>query len=193
MEPRKDVFSRAPLGMINVILVASGRTSSHPSKVMSIAWPPTEDSNHESKRAKMEIRPVLSFSDENKVRTIQPHNDPLVVTLRIEGYDVNRVLVDQGSGTEIMYPDLYKGLNLKPEDLTCYDSPLLGFDVKVVIPRVRLDYRVGRLKGGGGGGLYCDTCLFSLHSHCSLTLASCLRGCFFHPLPESEISIRESD
>ena len=46
---------------------------------------------------------------------------------------MKRVLVDQGSGAEIMYHDLYKGLNLKPEDLTSYDSPLLGFDGKVVI------------------------------------------------------------
>ena len=63
----------------------------------------------------------MSFSDENKVGTIQPHDDTLVVTLRIEGYDVKRVLVDQGSGAKIMYPDLYKGLNLKPEDSTAYD------------------------------------------------------------------------
>ena len=34
-----------------------------------------------------------------------------------------------------MYPDLYKWLNLKSEDLTSYDSPLLGFDRKVVVPR----------------------------------------------------------
>ena len=36
---------------------------------------------------------------------------------------------------EIMYTDLYKGLKLKPEDLAYYDSPLLGFDGKIVIPR----------------------------------------------------------
>ena len=66
---------------------------------------------------------------------MQPYDDALVVTFRIEGYDVKRVLVDQGSGAEIMYLDLYKGLNLKPEDLTAYDSPLLGFDRKVIIPR----------------------------------------------------------
>lgn len=42
--------------------------------------------------------------------------------------------MDQGSEAEIMYPDLYKWLNLKPEDLTAYDFPLLGFDGKVVLP-----------------------------------------------------------
>ena len=77
---------------------------------------------------------MLSFSDEDKVGTMQPYDDALVVTFRIEGYDVKMVLVDQGSGAEIMYPDLYKGLNLKPEDLTAYDSPLVSFDGKVVIP-----------------------------------------------------------
>ena len=46
-----------------------------------------------------------------------------MVTLRIRGFDVQRVLVDQGSGAEIMYSDLYKGLNLKPEDLTSYNLP----------------------------------------------------------------------
>ena len=34
---------------------------------------------------------------------------------------------------EIMYPDLYKGLGLKPEDLTTYSSPLVSFEGKMVI------------------------------------------------------------
>ena len=81
----------------------------------------------------MEIRSVLSFTDEDKVGTIQLHGDALVVTLKIAGYDMKKVLVDQGSGAEIMYPNLYKGLNLKLENLTDYDSPLVGFNRKVVI------------------------------------------------------------
>ena len=65
----------------------------------------------------MEIPLVLGFSDEDKIGTIQPHDNALVITLRIGGYDVKRVMVDQGSATEIMYPDLYKRLNLKFKDL----------------------------------------------------------------------------
>ena len=45
------------------------------------------------------------------------------------------MLVNQDSAIVIMYPDLYKGLNLKPEDLMAYDSPLLSFEGKTVIPR----------------------------------------------------------
>ena len=47
---------------------------------------------------------------------------------------MKRVLVGQGSAVEIMYLDLYKGLNLKSEDLTAYDSPLVSFEGKTVIP-----------------------------------------------------------
>ena len=45
------------------------------------------------------------------------------------------VLVDQGSAVEIMYPDLYKRLNLKPEDLMAYESPLVSFEGNTVIPK----------------------------------------------------------
>ena len=92
---------------------------------MSITRPSIGDSPFYSKRGRLEARSVLSFSDEDKVGALQLHDDTLVVTLRIGGYDVKRVLVDQGNGAEIMYPDLFKGLKLRPEDLACYDSPLV--------------------------------------------------------------------
>ena len=53
---------------------------------------------------------------------------------------MNRVMVDQGSGAKIMYPDLFKGLNLKPEDLTAYDSPLVSFDGNVIIPKGQIRF-----------------------------------------------------
>ena len=83
---------------------------------MFVAWLPAKDSNSELKRAKVEIQSTLSFSDEDKIWTIQPHDDALVVTLRIGGYDVKKVSVDQGSGTKIIYPNLYNGLNLTNKD-----------------------------------------------------------------------------
>ena len=77
----------------------------------------------------------MGFSDEDKVGTIQPYDDALVIILRIGGYDMRRVMVDQGSAAEIMYPDLYKGLSLRVEDLTPYSSPLVSFEGKVIIPK----------------------------------------------------------
>ena len=37
---------------------------------------------------------MLGFLDEDKIETTEPHDNALVVTLKIEGYDVKRVLVD---------------------------------------------------------------------------------------------------
>ena len=58
---------------------------------------------------------------------------------------MRRVMVDQGSCAKIMYPDLYRGLNLKSKDLIVYDSPLVSFDGKVVIPKgqIRLPIQAG--------------------------------------------------
>ena len=101
--------------------------------VMSIARLPAEDINFGPKRAKIEIWLALSFSNEDKVGTIQAHDDALVIILKIWGYDVKIVLLDQGNGAEIMYLDLYRGLNLTTEDLTTYNSLLVSFEGKVVI------------------------------------------------------------
>ena len=47
---------------------------------------------------------------------------------------MNRVMIDQGSGVDVMYSDLFKGLILKNQDLAKYDSPLVSFDGRIVIP-----------------------------------------------------------
>ena len=41
-----------------------------------------------------------------------------------------------------MYPDLFKGLGLKKEDLIKHTSPLVGFDGKVVIPKGQISLPV---------------------------------------------------
>jgi len=73
------------LGTINVIFVAPERTGSHPSRVIFVARPPAKDSNFEPKKASVETRSALSFSDKDKIGTTQPHDDALVVMLRIGG------------------------------------------------------------------------------------------------------------
>ena len=102
---------------------------------MSVARLSSGDTNQDPKRARVELPLVMGFSDEDKIGTIQPHDDALVITLQIGGYDVKRVMVDQGNAAEIMYPDLYKGLNLKDEDLTPYSSPLVSFEGSIIIPK----------------------------------------------------------
>ena len=61
---------------------------------------------------------------------------------------MKRVMVDQGNAAEIMYPDLFKWLNLRAEDLTPYNSPLVSFEGKVIIPKgqIRLPVQTGSEK-----------------------------------------------
>ena len=132
---QRDIPSRPPLGTINVIFAVPGRTGSCPSRIMSVARLSSGDINQDPKRARVELPLVMGFSDEDKIGTIQPHDDALVITLRIGGYDVKRVMVDQGNVAEIMYHDLYKDLNLKVEDLTPYSYPLVSFEGKIIIPK----------------------------------------------------------
>ena len=44
-----------------------------------------------------------------------------------------------------MYSNLYKGLRLKPENLTTYNSPLVSFEGKTIIPKgqIRLPIQTG--------------------------------------------------
>ena len=142
---RGNATSRPPIGIINVIFTALGKIGSCPSRIISVSCCSDEGFSSMLKRVKMNVPFVLGFSDEDKLGTIQLHDDVLVVTLRIGGYDVKRVIIDQGNAAEIMFPDLYKGLGLKPENLTAYNSPLVSFEGKMVVPKghIRLPVQIG--------------------------------------------------
>ena len=77
----RETPSRPPLGTINVIFSAPDRTGSCPSRVMTVARLLPNDTSHESKRARLERPLVMGFLDEDKIGTIHPHDDTLVITL----------------------------------------------------------------------------------------------------------------
>ena len=58
---------------------------------------------------------------------------------------MKRVMVDQGNAAEIMYPDLYRGLSLRAEDLMPYSSPLVSFEGNVITLKgqIRLPVQTG--------------------------------------------------
>ena len=55
------------------------------------------------------------------------------------------IMIDQDNAAEIMYPNLYKGLGLKTENLTTYSSSLVNFEGKMVVPKgqIRLPVQAG--------------------------------------------------
>ena len=48
----------------------------------------------------------IAFNDEDLEGITEPHDDVLVVTAWINGFIMKRVLVDLGSGAEVMYPSM---------------------------------------------------------------------------------------
>ena len=65
----------------------------------------------------------------------QPHNDPLVIMLNIEGFNTKRILVDNGSSVDIIYLPAFQQLRLDPKRLRPFDSPLVSFSGDRVYPR----------------------------------------------------------
>ena len=51
-------------------------------------------------------------------------------------------MIDQGSRADVMYPDLFEGLGLKSQDLVKYDTPLVSFDGRVVVPKGQISLSV---------------------------------------------------
>uniref|UniRef100_A0A2N9FKE2 Uncharacterized protein n=1 Tax=Fagus sylvatica TaxID=28930 RepID=A0A2N9FKE2_FAGSY len=80
------------------------------------------------------VEQTISFSDSDLKDVQLPHNDPLVITLRIGNYDVQRVFVDQGSFAEVMYQDLYSKLGLGEAELSSFTSPIFGFSGEPTMP-----------------------------------------------------------
>ena len=69
----------------------------------------------------------MSFNEEDDRGVKQPHNDPLVIMLMIEGFNTKRILVDNGSSADIIYLPTFQQLKLDPGRLCPFDSPLVSF------------------------------------------------------------------
>ena len=87
-------------------------------------------------------RPKIWFSDKDLDGVQLPHNDPLVLILKLKNFFVQRVLMDPGSSSKILYYDYFKKMGLKKEDLQAARTPLVGFSSKPVYPKGRISLKV---------------------------------------------------
>ena len=91
----------------------------------------------------------MSFNEANAKEVKQPHNDPLVIMLNIEGFNTKRILVDNGSSADIIYLPAFQQLKLDPKKLRPFESPLVSFSGDRVYPKgiVTLTIIVGTTRG----------------------------------------------
>ena len=87
----------------------------------------------------------MSFNEADARGVKQPHNDPLVIMLNIEGFNTKRILMDNGSSADIIYLPTFQQLKLDPKRLRPFESPLISFNGDRVYPKgiVTLTVTVG--------------------------------------------------
>ncbi|XP_058189250.1 uncharacterized protein LOC131306838 [Rhododendron vialii] len=81
------------------------------------------------------------FTDEDLKGVQVPHNNALVVTLRVD-YNIEKILMDQGSCTEVLYYKAFKQMGLDPAELVESIMLLIGFSTDVVRPLGRVTLNV---------------------------------------------------
>ena len=77
----------------------------------------------------------MSFNEADAKGVKQPHNDPLIIMLTIEGFNTKRILVDNSNFAYIIYLPAFQQLKLDPKRLRPFDSPLVSFSEDRVYPR----------------------------------------------------------
>ena len=87
----------------------------------------------------------MCFSEEDARGVKQLHDDPLVIMLVVEGFNTRRILVDNGSSTDIIYLSNLQQLKLDLGRLLPFDSPFISFNGDSVYPKgiVSLTVTVG--------------------------------------------------
>ena len=78
--------------------------------------------------------PIIGFSEEDARRLHHPHDNVLVISIRIEDYNMHRVLVDNGSSADILYYPAFQQMGISRERLIPTNAPLVGFGGTRVLP-----------------------------------------------------------
>ena len=78
--------------------------------------------------------PIIGFSEEDAQRLHHPHDDALVISIRVEDYNIHQVLVDNGSSADILYYPVFQQMRIDKERLIPTNTPLVGFGGSQVFP-----------------------------------------------------------
>ena len=89
--------------------------------------------------------PIIRFSENDAQRLHHPHDDALVVSIRVGDYNMHKVLVDNGSLANILYYPAFQQIGIERERLILTNASLVGFGGTRVFPlgAVTLSVMVG--------------------------------------------------
>ena len=78
--------------------------------------------------------PIIRFSEEDARCLYHPYDDALVVNIRVEDYNMHRVLVDNGSLVDIVYYPTFQQMGIDRKRLIPTNASLVGFRGTKVLP-----------------------------------------------------------
>nr|ABD63115.1 hypothetical protein 18.t00011 [Asparagus officinalis] len=90
---------------------------------------------------KKEVHPeiiTISHHKDNERKKNQgvetPHDDPLVITVVINGYLVKRIMIDTGSLMDVLYTSAFNRMGIDKSHLLLFRGPLVGFSGLALLP-----------------------------------------------------------
>ena len=89
--------------------------------------------------------PIIGFLKEDARRLHHPHDDALVISIRVGDYNMHRMLVDNGSSANILYYPVFQQMGIGRERLILTNTSLVSFGGTRVLPlgAVTLSVMVG--------------------------------------------------
>ncbi|XP_065621102.1 uncharacterized protein LOC136063965 [Quercus suber] len=112
LKGKVEEFSRPPLGEIRIILGRSSTGQTSKSKKAYLKVVQNVQLSERSPRARTTDEQTITFTDEDTKRIHYPHDDAIVITLLIADYKTRRVLIDNGSSTDILYYPAFQQMRL---------------------------------------------------------------------------------
>ena len=79
--------------------------------------------------------PPIIFTEKDVEGISYPHDDALVITLKVATGKVVKTLIDSGSSFDIIFKSTLDQLLIESPKITLYATPLIGFVRDVVIPK----------------------------------------------------------
>nr|ABA96939.1 retrotransposon protein, putative, Ty3-gypsy subclass [Oryza sativa Japonica Group] len=115
-------------------------------QVITRADPPVQQSKRQKKmqlrtvhnitaagdRAPRYLNQQISFGPEDAEGVLFPHQDPLVISAEVAGFEVRRILVDGGSSADVIFAEAYAKMGLPTLALTQAPASLRGFGGEAV-------------------------------------------------------------
>ena len=110
---RENDHSRPPIEDIRMILGGTATTgSSKKARMTYLRMVQNVQLTGSIPKITQRESPIIGFSKEDVRRLHHPHDDALVVSIRVGDYNMHRMLVDNGSSSDILYYPAFQQMGI---------------------------------------------------------------------------------